>query len=111
MIRNFIWLLTGFALGMLSLFVYGKLAVEKTRKCTSLLDELYVNKPREGRLTEWIYEARSQNHTDVESIASDVRELAYIFSAAYAGMTCSGQDVYLQKLNDIKHALGVERGL
>lgn len=108
MIRNVIWALTGFALGMLSLFMYGKMAEEKTGRCTSLLDELYVNKPREGRLTEWIYEARSQNHRDVESIALEVRELAYVFSAAYAGLVCSGQNEYIQKLNDIKHMLGVE---
>ena len=109
MIRNIIWMLTGFALGMLSLFMYGKMADEKAGRCASLLDELYVNKPREGRLTEWIYEARSQNHRDVESIALEVRELAYVFSAAYAGLVCSGQNEYIQKLNEIKHVLGVVR--
>lgn len=82
MIRNVIWMLTGFALGMLSLFMYGKMAEEKTGKCTSLID--------------------------VESIALEVRELAYVFSAAYAGMVCSEQNGYVQKLNDIKHMLGVE---
>lgn len=109
MIRNIIWMLTGFALGMLSLFMYGKMADEKAGRCASLLDELYVNKPHEGRLTEWIYEARSQDHTDVEFIALKVRELAYVFSAAYAGLVSSGQNEYIQKLNEIKHVLGVVR--
>lgn len=102
MIRNAVLMLVGFIVGFLALFVYGMVAEKNERRCISLLDELYVNKPHDGKLTEWIYEVKRQDSKDIESVALEVRELAYIFSVAYAGILCSDQEGFVQKLNDIK---------
>ena len=105
MIRNVVCVLFGFVLGLLPLLIVEKLVYENDKECSSLINELYVNKPREGKLTEWIYEARKQSNEKVKSVVEETRELAYVFSAAYIGMTSSNQKEFVEKLKGLRNML------
>ena len=109
MIRNVVCMVFGFALGLLSLLMVEKLVYENDKECSSLINELYVNKPREGKLTEWIYEARKQSNEKVKSVVEETRELAYVFSAAYVGMTRSSLEEFVQKLKGLRNMLYGEK--